>query len=48
MEKIKIGFIGAGYMGQAAHIANYTLLSDVKFTSLAERRKETAKAVRCF
>jgi len=45
MEKIKIGFVGAGYMGQIAHIANYAILPDVELTALAEGRLETAKAV---
>lgn len=45
MEKIKIGFVGAGYMGQLAHIANYAALVDVELTALAEGRTETAKAV---
>ena len=45
MEKIKIGFVGSGYMGQLAHIANYAALADVELTALAEGRTETAKAV---
>ena len=45
MEKIKIGFVGAGHMGQRAHIANYATLPDVELTALAEGRTETAKAV---
>ncbi len=45
MKKIKLGFIGSGYMGQRAHIANYAALPDVELTALAEGRRETAKAV---
>ena len=45
VEKIRIGFIGSGYMGQRAHIANYATLPDVELTALAEGRRETAKAV---
>ncbi len=45
MEKIKVGFVGAGYMGQRAHIANYAVLPDVELSALAEGRTETAKAV---
>ena len=45
MEKIKIGFVGAGHMGQRAHIANYATLPNVELTALAEGRTETAKAV---
>lgn len=44
-KKIKIGFVGAGYMGQVAHIANYAVLPDVELTALAEGRTETAEAV---
>lgn len=45
MKKIKVGFIGSGYMGQTVHIANYAMLPDVELTALAEGRIETAKAV---
>ncbi|GAH34836.1 unnamed protein product, partial [marine sediment metagenome] len=45
MRKIKLGFIGSGYMGQRAHIANYATLPDVELVALAEGRTETAKAV---
>jgi len=45
MKKIRIGFVGAGYMGQRAHIANYAVLPDVEMTALAEGREETAKTV---
>ncbi len=45
MKKTRIGFVGAGYMGQLAHIANYAVLPDVELTALAEGRRETAKAV---
>jgi len=45
VDKVKIGFIGAGYMGQIAHIANYATLPDVELVALAEGREKTAKAV---
>lgn len=45
MEKIRVGFVGAGYMGQRAHIASYATLPDVELTAFAEARGETAKAV---
>jgi hypothetical protein len=45
VQKIRIGFIGSGYTGQRAHIANYATLPDVELTALAEGRRETAKAV---
>jgi predicted dehydrogenase len=45
MGKLKIGFVGAGFMGQLAHIANYALLHDVEMVALAEGRTKTAEAV---
>lgn len=45
MNKIKIGFVGCGQMGQLAHIANYATLPDVELVALADFRQETAKAV---
>ncbi len=45
MERIKIGFVGSGYMGQRAHIENYAILPDVELVALAEGRRETAKVV---
>lgn len=43
--KIRLGFVGAGYMGQLAHIENYWKLPGVELTALAEGRAETAKQV---
>ncbi len=45
VNKIKIGFIGSGLMGQIAHIVNYATLPDVELAALAEGREETARAV---
>lgn len=44
-RKVHLGFIGAGYMGQNAHIANYAKIPDCELIALAEGRTETAKAV---
>lgn len=44
-EKVRLGFIGCGYMGQNAHIANYAQVPDCELVALAEGRPETAKAV---
>ncbi|MBT5712259.1 Gfo/Idh/MocA family oxidoreductase [Candidatus Poribacteria bacterium] len=44
-KKVRIGFIGAGYMGQNAHIANYAKIDDCELVALAEGRPETARAV---
>ncbi|MEW6358462.1 MAG: Gfo/Idh/MocA family oxidoreductase [Planctomycetota bacterium] len=45
MDKVRIGFVGCGRMGQQAHIANYASLPDVEMAALADLRPETAKAV---
>lgn len=45
MNKVKIGFVGCGYLGQLAHIANYALLPDVELVALADFRQETAREV---
>lgn len=42
---VKIGFVGAGFMGQQAHIQNYAHLPDVELTALAEPKPATAAAV---
>ncbi len=44
-RKVRIGFVGAGNMGQTAHLANYTTLPDCEVVALAELRQETARAV---
>jgi len=44
-NKPRIGFVGCGYMGQLAHIANYATIEDCELIALAEGRAETAKAV---
>lgn len=39
MSKIKLAFLGAGYMGQNAHMVNYSELSDMcEIVALAENR----------
>jgi len=45
MGKIKIGFVGAGGMGQCAHLRNYVPLPDVEVVAIAELRPELAKRV---
>ena len=44
-NKVRLGFIGSGFMGQLAHIANYATVPDCELVALAEGRVETAKAV---
>lgn len=44
--KLKIGFIGAGSMGQMAHLSNYAVLDEeCEIVALAEPRGKTAKLV---
>ncbi len=44
-EKVRLGFVGCGYMGQLAHIANYATIDDCELVALAEGRAKTAQAV---
>jgi predicted dehydrogenase len=44
-QKVRLGFVGAGFMGQLAHIANYATIADCELVALAEGRAETAQAV---
>jgi predicted dehydrogenase len=44
--KVRIGFVGAGFMGQLAHIRSYALLHDeCELVALAEPRARTAELV---
>src|SRR5919198_2039262 len=46
MAKIRIGFVGAGFMGQLAHIRSYALLTEeCELAALAEPRQRTAELV---
>jgi len=45
-RKVRIGFVGAGFMGQLAHIRSYALLRDqCELVALAEPRGRTAERV---
>jgi predicted dehydrogenase len=44
-EKVRIGFVGTGGMGQCAHLRNYATLPECEVTAISEPRKETAEAV---
>ena len=44
-EKIRIGFVGVGTMGQCAHLKNYAALGECKVVALAELRPELARRV---
>ncbi len=45
MEKVRIGFVGVGGMGQMAHLRNYVTLDDCEVVALAELRPKTAQLV---
>jgi len=44
-EKIRIGFVGVGSMGQCAHLRNYAALPDCEVAAIAEMRQKTARRV---
>ena len=45
-ERVRIGFVGAGFMGQLAHIRSYALLGEeCELVALAEPRRRTAELV---
>ncbi len=45
MSTVRIGFVGVGSMGQAAHLANYTDLEGCEVVALAEVRSGLARRV---
>ena len=45
MDKVKIGFVGVGGMGQCAHLKNYVTLPDCEVVAIAEIRPKLAEAV---
>jgi predicted dehydrogenase len=45
MQNVRIGFVGVGNMGQAAHLRNYTSLPGCEVVAIAELRPELARAV---
>jgi len=44
-DKVKIGWIGAGFIGQVAHLANYVDIPDAEIVALAELRPKLGKEV---
>ncbi|MBD3183388.1 gfo/Idh/MocA family oxidoreductase [Candidatus Poribacteria bacterium] len=44
-EKVKIGFVGVGSMGQCAHLKNYVTLDNCQVVAIAELRTELGKKV---
>ena len=45
MDKVRLGFVGVGGMGQCAHLKNYVVLPDCEVVALAELRPELARQV---
>jgi predicted dehydrogenase len=45
MDKVRIGFVGTGKMGQCAHLKNYVNLEECSVVAIAEPRKELARRV---
>jgi predicted dehydrogenase len=44
-NKIRIGFVGVGNMGQAAHLRNYASINECEVVAIAELREQTARQV---
>jgi len=44
-EKVRIGFVGVGYMGQVAHLRNYATLEDCEVAAIAELLPSLGKKV---
>jgi len=44
-EKVRIGFVGSGSMGQCAHLRNYATLGDCEVVALAELREDVRREV---
>lgn len=44
-KKVRIGFVGVGGMGQAAHLRNYVMVPDCEVVALAEVKPALAKKV---
>jgi predicted dehydrogenase len=45
MSKIRLGIVGVGAMGQAAHLRNYAIHPDVEIAAIAEIRPQLGKKV---
>jgi len=45
MEKVRLGYVGAGFVAQAVHLPNFTALPDCEVTALAELRPQLAQKV---
>ncbi len=45
IERIRIGFVGAGFMGQLVHLPNFTEMDGCEVVALADRRPRLARLV---
>lgn len=45
MQKVRLGYVGAGFMAQAVHLPNFTALPDCEVVALAEMRPRLAQKV---
>lgn len=45
MDKVRLGFVGTGFMGQLAHLENYAVLDDCEVVAIAEPREKLAQEV---
>jgi predicted dehydrogenase len=45
MEKVRVGFVGAGFMGQLAHLVNFSEMPQCDLVALAEHRPQLGKQV---
>ena len=45
MEKVRIGFVGVGTMGQAAHLRNYVTVPHCEVVAIAELRQGLGERV---
>ena len=44
-DKVRIGFVGVGNMGQAAHLRNYAAIPECEVVAIAELRPKLREAV---
>ena len=45
MSKVRLGFLGAGMMGQLAHMQNYAQIEDCEIAAIAESKQKQAERV---
>ena len=45
MKRVRIGFVGVGGMGQAAHLANYAVIQECEVVAVSDLRYGLAQRV---